>query len=142
MDEREAWLRLALTPGLSPRAVARAVAQADSPVVACRWPVERLARAGGCNRSDGPACRPADVDLAPVRARTQALGARILTPADADWPRDAFQGMSDPPAALFLAGRMPGDGQPCVAVVGTRRATPYGVRVARDLAEALARRGV
>jgi DNA processing protein len=142
MDEREAWLRLALTPGLSPRAVARAVATAGSPVVACRWPVERLAEAGGCTRSDGPACRPADLDIAPVLARTRALGAQVLTPPDAVWPRAAFQGMADPPSALFLSGRMPGPGQPCVAIVGTRRATPYGVRVARELAEALARRGV
>jgi DNA processing protein len=141
VDEPEAWLRLALTPGLSSRAAARAVAVAGSAASVCRWPVERLRKAGG-GHGDLLARRPIDVDVGPVRARADALGVRVLTPADPDWPRAAFQGMDDPPAALFLAGALPAATTPCVALVGTRRATPYGLRVAREIAETLARRGI
>lgn len=140
--DSEAWLRLALTPGLAPRAARRAVAAAGSPGVACRWPVERLAQAGGAGRSGGPERRPIDVDLRPVLRRCEALGVAILTPDLGGWPHAAFQGLADAPAALFLSGRLPGAAQPCAAIVGTRRASPYGLRVARELAEALARRGV
>jgi DNA processing protein len=65
----------------------------------------------------------------------------ILTPADLEWPAEAFRGLQDPPPALFLRGRLPPAGVPALAVVGTRRATPYGVRMASRIAEDLARRG-
>ena len=46
----------------------------------------------------------------------------------------------DPPARLFVDGRIP-DG-PTIAVVGSRRATPYGQRVAHRLAKDLSQVGV
>jgi DNA processing protein len=82
------------------------------------------------------------VDVEPVRARVEALGLRLATPADDDWPRAAFDGLFDPPVVLYVAGSLPRADAPCVALVGTRRASPYGARAARELAEALARRGV
>lgn len=141
LDEREAWLRLALTPGLTPLALAQARKGGDGPQALCRWPAVRWREVLG-GRGAGPTRRPLDVPIGPVLARTEALGQRVLTPADGDWPRGAFEGLSDPPCALYLAGRLPEPATPCVAVVGTRRATPYGLRVARALAETLARRGV
>lgn len=141
-SESEFWLRLALTPGLSPRAARRAVEAAGGPGVACRWPLERLAQAGGAARAAALTRRPIDLDLRPVLRRCEALGVAILTPDLDLWPHEAFEGLADPPAALFLSGRLPGADQPCAAIVGTRRASPYGLRVARELAESLARRGV
>lgn len=136
----EAWLRLALTPGLSPRATARIVLAAGDPETACAWPLEHLREVGGGR--EGALRRPREVDPGPVLARCARLGMAVLTPEHSAWPRTAFEGLTDPPAALFLLGRLPEPGQPCVAIVGTRRATPYGLRVARELAETLARAGV
>jgi DNA processing protein len=55
----------------------------------------------------------------------------------------------DRPAVLFLAGAptalptdAPGGAQPAVAVVGARRATPYGLEVARSLGRGLAAAGI
>lgn len=49
--------------------------------------------------------------------------------------------MQDPPARLWVDGRIDPEA-PCVAIVGTRRASRYGVEAAHGLAAALARRGV
>ncbi len=48
---------------------------------------------------------------------------RRFNPSDADWPPDLSHA-SPPPKKLFLRGRMPS--VPGIAVVGTRRISPYG----------------
>ena len=58
---------------------------------------------------------------------------------DADYP-DLLRQITDPPAQLFVRGTLPQS--PMVAVVGSRRATPYGLRVAYDLAAALVSAGI
>jgi DNA processing protein len=49
--------------------------------------------------------------------------------------------LHDPPAVLFVRGVLPNFDQ-AVAIVGTRKCSPYGVRMARALARDLARSGV
>jgi len=65
----------------------------------------------------------------------------VLLPGEAGYP-SAFERLSDPPAPLFLRGRGVGAGEPAVAVVGSRRASEYGRRTARELGRALASAGV
>jgi DNA processing protein len=63
------------------------------------------------------------------------------------WHREAdiyptqLSDIPSPPAALFACGRRETLQAPCVAIVGTRNPTPYGTRVTRQLAKALAQRG-
>ncbi len=47
-----------------------------------------------------------------------------------------------PPGELFIAGSLPDERRPSVAIVGSRRPTPYGVEVTRRLAKDLATQGV
>jgi DNA processing protein len=66
---------------------------------------------------------------------------RVVAATDADYP-DSLRDLSDPPSRLWALGRWELAGaSPIVAIVGTRNATPYGERVARELARALARAG-
>ena len=84
------------------------------------------------------------------------LGARILTPGDADWPaqlshlaRISREGNgpvdrdTDPPLILWARGpaRLDEALDRSVAIVGARAATGYGHHVATDLAYGLAERG-
>ena len=83
----------------------------------------------------------------------ERLGARLLTPEDAEWPDTSMRPMelaaaagadgSAPPFALWLAGgaRLDELTERAVAIVGTRACTPYGERVAGELAYSLASRG-
>jgi DNA processing protein len=93
---------------------------------------------------DAPALKGRQVALAAAddaMARARAAGARLLLPADDDWPAP-LRDLPDPPPALFAIGDLSAARRPLVAIVGTRRATSYGERVAREIAGALARAGV
>ena len=69
-----------------------------------------------------------------VTPRTLALG-------DPDYPAPLLD-LKDPPKLLWFIGDLSILSAPCVAIVGTRRATMYGERVTRELAASLARAGV
>ncbi len=86
-------------------------------------------------------------------AAAAQLGLRLVSPEDDEWPDAALHAMEvavargegdlAPPQALWVRGPLRVDDAVAraVAIVGARDATPYGVRVAADLAYALARRG-
>ena len=79
------------------------------------------------------------------------LGARIVTRLESDYPARLTE-LELPPPVLEIAGVIPPgvapgiDGalaaRPTVALVGSRRATPYGLEVATWLARELAEQGV
>jgi len=54
----------------------------------------------------------------------------------------ALHGLKNGPGQLFMIGQSSHLLQPAVAIVGTREATPYGIRTTRALASAFARAGV
>ncbi len=59
------------------------------------------------------------------------------------WDDDAYPArlgeLANPPAVLFVSGQLPTE--PGVAIVGSRRATGYGVRLAESFGRAMARDG-
>ena len=62
-------------------------------------------------------------------------GIRILTVQDALYPERLRQ-IADPPPVLYVRGTLPFlDELPAIAVVGTRKATPYGLKIARQLGQ-------
>lgn len=67
-------------------------------------------------------------------------GARLLLSSDADFPQP-LRDLREIPPFLFVVGDLTRGHPPSVAIVGTRKATAYGVRVAREIAGALARSG-
>lgn len=70
-----------------------------------------------------------------------AFGARVLGRTDTNYPARLLE-LPDAPAVIFTKGMLPTADAPAVAIVGTRRATSYGIRVARAIATACARAGV
>lgn len=66
---------------------------------------------------------------------------RILTYQDAAYPK-RLQNISDPPLVFYYKGRVPDfDARPLIGVVGTRRATPYGLGVAKRMGYQIAKCG-
>ena len=65
----------------------------------------------------------------------------VLTWEDDCYPR-RLKEIDQPPPVLYLRGQILDEDQWSVAIVGTRRATPYGHQAAQELAAALARRGI
>jgi DNA processing protein len=75
-------------------------------------------------------------EAARVLEAAAVLGWRFIVPGDDDFPVGLVE-LSDPPLGLFVRGCLVA--APTVAVVGSRRATAYGLQVARMLGEELAR---
>jgi DNA processing protein len=68
-------------------------------------------------------------------------GNSLMTLADPDYPR-AWLEIADPPAMLYCKGQRHWLSQPALAVVGSRNATPQGVRDAEAFAHALSDAGL
>ena len=71
---------------------------------------------------------------------TAKLGGRIYVPEDESYPQ-ALRNCKEAPIALYVLGNLPTGTQACVGMVGTRKITPYGRRVANKLAEELSEAG-
>jgi len=69
----------------------------------------------------------------------EKAGARVLTALDEEYPALLKQ-IFDPPIVLYVKGEL--RAMPAAGIVGTRRATPYGLRMAGRLASELAAAGV
>lgn len=87
----------------------------------------------------------ADVDLAAVRSDLDRAGVETICVCDPAYPR-ALRALPAPPAVLHVAGGLGrllalADADP-VAIVGSRRATAYGLDVARALGRGLGRAGL
>lgn len=63
-----------------------------------------------------------------------------ITPSDPSYPPRLKQ-LHDPPAQLFVRGALGALEAPCVTIVGSRRSTRYGRRVAEELAREAVRAG-
>ncbi len=74
-------------------------------------------------------------------ARLEAGEFSLLARPDAAYP-PLLATIPDPPPVLFVRGQPPVASQPAVALVGTRRCSPYGNLVAEDLAKGLVAAGV
>ena len=81
-----------------------------------------------------------DVDWQAEFDRAAKFGVRIVTPADADYPTQ-LRGVPGAPLALYVKGDVKALSAPAIAMVGTRRATSYGLELANRLSHDLAQAG-
>ncbi len=105
---------------------------------------ETLARVRGVGPAlaDGVAAAAGSrEDAAREEARARDLGLSLLGPGDEGYPLPLLHA-HDPPPLLYVWGAWLPDDAVSVAVVGARRATPYGVVQAARLARGLAGAGV
>ncbi len=66
---------------------------------------------------------------------------RIVTMQDAEYPV-RLRNIYEPPCLLYVLGKLPAfDEEVALAMVGTRKATPYGIKTAETLGFALASQG-
>lgn len=144
--EREAWIALSLVPGIGPAGFAQLVRRfgsAGAVWTAGAAAVPDLPRLGG-EAADGlerlRRADPRTLARSIVRA-TEAAGGRVVTSLDEEYP-PALLTLDPRPATLFVVGDRSVLEQRAVAIVGTRRASGYGMSVTTELAGELARAGV
>ena len=79
-------------------------------------------------------------DLARELKRAERMGVKILTEEDDDYPA-SLRAIASPPLAIYVVGDVKALSKRGVAIVGTRRATAYGVDSAEGIAFGLAKAG-
>jgi DNA processing protein len=130
----ERFLRLALVLAGGGSRIRRLVAEAPGETL-----LARLSDNGAPRALLDTAVRLASAEAKTVVERITTAGWRWLIPGDDQYP-GLLAATSDPPLGLFVRGYL--DDLPTVAIVGSRKATPYGLQVARLLGEELAKAGV
>ena len=143
--ERDAWIGLSLLPGIGPAGFARLLARYGSALDAWRAGISAFAGLGLSGDalaaiSEAQRHDPRDVARALVRA-TEAAGARIVTAVEDGFP-PALLTLDPRPPTLAIAGADAAFRRRAVAIVGTRRASGYGLATATELADDLSRAGV
>ncbi|MEW6429045.1 MAG: DNA-processing protein DprA [Thermodesulfobacteriota bacterium] len=138
-----AWLALALTPGLGHAGCRRLLQRFGSARAVFSASEKELAEVAGVRRpvreeiKDGRGLRAAEEEA----DRCRRAGIAIVTMADERYP-DLLRHSPDVPLVLFVkgdSGLLAGD---CLAVVGARAASVYGLEVAEKYAAMLARAGL
>ena len=90
---------------------------------------------------DALLAKPDAVELNAARVWLEQPGNSLLTLADPDYPKSLLE-IGDPPAILYCKGQRSWLNQPSLGIVGSRNATPQGVRDAEAFAHALSDAGL
>jgi DNA processing protein len=140
------WIALSLIPGVGPVGFARLLhrygsaraAWAAGPALLAELPriPDEAASSLARLRREGVAAASARVVQASERS-----GGSVITALDARYP-PSLAAVDPRPPVLYVAGDVDAMRVPCVAIVGTRRATGYGRSTATEIADELARAGV
>jgi DNA processing protein len=142
LTEQQAYLALNALPGVGPVALNRLLeAFGGDPCAVLASDGRRLGALLGGRAALVAAVRDwrAHFDPGKEEGRMAQAGVAFLTSGGAGYPALLTE-ISDPPVGLYRKGNYILD-NPCVAVVGSRRATAYGQSIARRLGAELAGRG-
>jgi len=141
-EEELYWLALKLVPGLGTRTSVKLLDRFRTPQAIFRASRTELESAGvNGSIAQSIASGITFEDAAAQLDKVAESGAAIVTMGDARYPQ-ALRDIFDPPVLLFVRGRVELLQSLAVAVVGTRRPTPYGLAVAERLASDLAHAGL
>lgn len=145
-SERECWIALSLVPGIGPAAFTQLLRRHGSATDA--WRAGRDALRGLARIGDDAVKAMASLERHDPRAlarrvedATRQAGGRVITWLDEAYP-PALLTLDPRPPTLYVAGDARAFEERGVAIVGTRRASGYGLSVATEIADELARAAV
>ena len=142
MTSREAYIALNRIEGIGPVRVRALVAALGSPeaVLAASPAALAAVRGVGPKVAENVVAQRDGLDAGAEEAAAAKLGARLVTPVDADYPA-ILKTIYDPPLCLYVRGALEKKDEQALAVVGTRRASHYGSAQADRLAYLAAKAG-
>lgn len=141
-DELRALVALSLVPGVGPgriRALLAHFGAASAVMAASKRALAQVDRVGP-QTAAAIAGFDGDAEVDRQFERAERVGAELVPLWDGRYP-DLLRRIYDPPAVLWIRGDLLPQDDRAIAIVGTRRATEYGKRVAHHFAFELARRG-
>jgi DNA processing protein len=120
MTEREAYVAFNLTDKVGPATVEKLVARYGSAAEAWREYPNKVSRTGG------------EIEWEKEFALAKKFGVEIVTMADEKYPA-LLRTSPGSPLVLYVKGSLEALSRPSVAMIGTRRATDYGLGIANRL---------
>ena len=143
MSDRDlaAWIRLTSIPGVGAETQRRLLKDFGPPENIFASGQGALRACVGDAAALSLATCDAAAEIETALAWVQEAGNRIVTLADADYPRALLAGV-DPPVLLYVKGRIELLNRPSLAIVGARSATKQGEANARAFAAALSQAGL
>jgi DNA processing protein len=141
-DRYAPWLALGRVKGLGGVSFKKLTAHFADPTRAFFASPTELEQVEGLHRdvADGLANFADWVAVDDELRRTRDAGIEIVPFSDPSYP-ERLRAIADPPPCLYVKGSLQADDEKAVAIVGSRSASDYGRRVARDLARGLASLG-
>ncbi|HLA64703.1 MAG TPA: DNA-processing protein DprA, partial [Rhodothermales bacterium] len=144
-DEQRALVALSLAPGVGPARVRALLARFGSARRALEAPARLLGAVEGVGPQTAAAIPASAADGLAAAERhfrmADRAGATFLALTDPDYPA-RLKRIYDPPPYLWVLGRLTPEDSRAVAVVGTRKASDYGRRVAELFGGGLAEAGL
>lgn len=136
------WIWLATRPGCGIKLCCQLLEIFGSPEEIWRASRDRLAAALSMKQKHLDAMAEKDLIYAQrIWDDCRRLGIQVLTLEHASYPR-SLRTITDPPLVLYVRGTLPDfENQLAISIVGTRKATPYGLQAARYFAGTLAQNG-
>lgn len=134
MSELRYWIWLSSLAGVRPRVKTLLMEHYASPRAVYFARQGEYEELGGLNAREIEALEVKSLEPARrILELCQEKDISVITMQDAAYPR-RLAAIYDPPLVLYVRGRLPSiDDSAVIAVVGTRKATPYGIKMATSL---------
>ena len=139
MDERFFWLALNLVPGVGPITFKRLLNRFGSPKDVFNAPISSLQKVEGINKKTIKNIKDFDLDrhLKQEIILMKRYETDFITCNDRTYPQNLLN-IYAPPPVLYVRGKINKDDKKSIAVVGSRRATPYGMMITKKLCSQIA----
>jgi DNA processing protein len=136
-------LRLTLVPGVGPKTCRTLIDLFGSAgeVLEARESALREVPGVGSKLAEKIARASKEVDAEAELALCRKMGVSVLRADEEGYPPSLAE-IPDPPSLLYIRGKIEPADQIAIALVGSRKCTSYGLRIAEKLATSLARVGL
>jgi DNA processing protein len=137
-----AWVGLYLIPGLGNSAFRRLIKEFGSPEAVFEVGLPELLKVEGVREEIAHriAGKQFMTDPEEELKKVEELNARIITYRDPSYPA-LLKEIPSPPMLLYVRGKDIPNSRTCIAVVGSRNPTHYGIKAAERIGFGLAKRG-
>ncbi|MGB9627170.1 MAG: DNA-processing protein DprA [Thermodesulfobacteriota bacterium] len=143
IDEKFYWLALNFVPGIGSVLFRRLIDRFRDPEAVFRATEKELLNVEGVSKNliieikKGPSEKRVRKELTLVNE----IGGKLLTIRDELYP-NRLREIYDPPPLLYLRGDLKREDELAVAVVGSRKTTPYGRWMAEKISQDLSQHGI
>lgn len=137
------WLALNLIPGVGSILLKRLLDRFKTPEAVFRAPMRELLKIEGLGEKVAGEIQKGPLEKVVGRELSllKEIGGKIITFKDEDYP-NRLKDIYDPPALLYVRGELRREDELAIAIVGSRKTSPYGRWITEKIGQDLAHHGI